>query len=318
MENRQISELDLNARIYVAGHRGLVGSAIVRALREAGYWEIVTRARTELDLTNRDAVDRFFGQEQPDYVFLAAAKVGGIAANDACRADFMYQNLMIQTNVIDSAFEHRARKLLFLGSSCIYPKLSPQPIKEDYLLTGPLEPTNEAYAIAKIAGLKMCQAYRHQHGFDAICLMPANLYGPCDKFDLEAGHVVPALMRRAHEAKLAGADALVVWGTGRPRREFLFVDDLADAAIHLMRRYSEMAPVNVGFGTDVSVRELAELVAEIVGFTGRLTFDTSRPDGTPQKLLDAGRLADLGWQAKTDLREGLARTYDWYLRNGGA
>ncbi len=306
------------SRIYVAGHRGLVGSAILRLLRDEGYRQIVTRPRAELDLMSRKAVDRFFERQNPEYVFLAAAKVGGIHANATCPADFLYENLTIQNNVIDAAKEHGVRKLMFLGSSCIYPKLAPQPIKEDYLLTGPLEPTNQAYALAKIAGLEMCRAYRRQYDLNAICLMPTNLYGPRDTFDLESGHVVPALMRRAHEAKLDNATELVVWGTGRPRREFLHVDDLADAALFLMREYDDEAPINVGVGADVTIRELAQTVCDIVGYTGRLAFDLAKPDGTPQKLLDVSRLTDLGWTAKTALRDGLAETYAWYVQEGGA
>ncbi|MDH3703242.1 MAG: GDP-L-fucose synthase [Alphaproteobacteria bacterium] len=306
------------SRIYVAGHRGLVGSAILRALRDGGFRQIVTRPRAELDLMSRKAVDRFFERQKPEYVFLAAAKVGGIHANATQPADFLYENLTIQNNVINAAKEHDVRKLLFLGSSCIYPKLAPQPIKEDYLLTGLLEPTNQAYALAKIAGLEMCRAYRRQYDLNAICLMPTNLYGPRDNFDLEAGHVVPALMRRAHEAKLDNAAELMVWGTGRPRREFMHVNDLADAAIFLMREYDDEAPINVGVGADVTIRELAQTICEVVGFTGRLAFDLSKPDGTPQKLLDVTRLTDLGWTAGTALRVGLAETYAWYLKDGGA
>lgn len=267
---------------------------------------------------SRKAVDRFFERQNPEYVFLAAAKVGGIHANATQPADFLYENLTIQNNVINAAKEHNVRKLLFLGSSCIYPKLAPQPIKEDYLLTGLLEPTNQAYALAKIAGLEMCRAYRRQYDLNAICLMPTNLYGPRDKFDLESGHVVPALMRRAHEAKLDNATELMVWGTGRPRREFMHVNDLADAAIFLMREYDGEAPINVGVGTDVTIRELAQTICEVVGFTGRLAFDLSKPDGTPQKLLDVTRLTDLGWTAGTALRNGLTETYAWYLKDGGA
>jgi GDP-L-fucose synthase len=310
--------LNPESRIYVAGHRGLVGSAILRALRDGGYRQIVTRPRAELDLMSRKAVERFFERQTPEYVFLAAAKVGGIQANATYPADFLYENLTIQNNVIHTAKEHGVRKLLFLGSSCIYPQLAPQPIKEDYLLTGLLEPTNQAYALAKIAGLEMCRAYRRQYDLNAICLMPTNLYGPRDNFDLESGHVVPALMRRAHEAKLDNAPELTVWGTGRPRREFLHVDDLADAALFLMREYDEAAPINVGVGADVTIRELAQTICEVVGYTGRLAFDLSKPDGTPQKLLDVTRLTDLGWTAGTALRDGLAETYAWYVKEGGA
>jgi GDP-L-fucose synthase len=303
------------SRIYVAGHRGLVGGAIVRRLERAGYSSIITRTRTELDLTDQAAVRVFFERERPEYVFLAAAKVGGIMANSTYPADFIRDNLLIQTNVIDAAYHAGARKLLFLGSSCIYPKLAPQPLKEDYLLTGPLEPTNEAYAVAKIAGIVMAQSYRRQYGFDAISLMPTNLYGPGDNFDLETSHVLPALIRKFHEAKIAGEPSVTVWGTGTPRREFLHVDDLADAAVFLMENYDDEAIVNVGVGEDVSIRELAELVAEAVGFRGDITFDTSKPDGTPRKQLDVSKLLTLGWRPRIGLREGIEQTYRWYVES---
>ncbi|GBD02327.1 GDP-L-fucose synthase [bacterium HR18] len=302
-----------NSKIFVAGHRGLVGSALVRRLQQAGFTNLVVRTRQELDLRDQAAVDRFFAGERPEYVFLAAAKVGGILANSTYPADFIRDNLLIQTNVIDAAWRHGTRKLLFLGSSCIYPKYAPQPIKEEYLLSGPLEPTNEWYAVAKIAGLKMCQAYRRQYGFNAICLMPTNLYGPGDNFDLETSHVLPALIRKFHEAKTQGAKQVVVWGTGTPRREFLHVDDLADACLFLMQHYNDEDIINVGTGKDISIRELAELIAEITGFSGEIIFDTSKPDGTPRKLLDVSRLWAMGWRPKISLREGIEETYHWYV-----
>ncbi len=305
--------MDITSRIFVAGHRGLVGSAIVRRLQKAGYANIVTRPRAELDLTDAAQVTRFFKAEAPSHVFLAAAKVGGIAANDAYRADFLRENLQIQTNVIDAAYRAGAQKLVFLGSSCIYPKFAPQPIREDSLLTGPLEPTNEAYAIAKIAGIAMCQAYRKQHGFDAISVMPTNLYGPNDNFDLASSHVLPALIRKFHEAKLAGAPSVSIWGSGTPRREFLHVDDMADACLFLMETYSSGEIVNVGVGEDLPIADLARLVGEIVGYKGALTFDASKPDGTPRKLLDVSRLTAAGWRARIALRDGIAETYRWYL-----
>lgn len=309
---------DLSDKIYLAGHTGLVGSAILRALRSGGYERIAVRSQNEVDLMNRAAVDALFAEEKPEYVFLAAARVGGILANSTRPAEFLYDNLMIQSNVIDSAFRHGVKKLLFLGSSCIYPKFAPQPIQEDALLTGSLEPTNEWYAIAKIAGIKMCQAYRQQYGFNAISLMPTNLYGPGDNFDLESSHVLPALIRKFHEAKMAGAPEVVVWGTGSPRREFLHVDDLADAAVTLMQRYDRPEIVNVGTGEDLTIRELAEMVREVVGYTGRLAFDTGKPDGTPRKLLDVTRLKGIGWSARIGLREGIGSTYRWYLGSSGA
>jgi GDP-L-fucose synthase len=300
------------SRVYVAGHRGLVGGAIVRALQTQGFSHLVVRAGADLDLREQQAVRNFFARERPEYVFLAAARVGGIHANAAYPAEFIHDNLCIQNNVIDAAWQNGCKKLLFLGSSCIYPKLCPQPIKEEYLLTGPLEPTNEWYALAKIAGIRMCQAYRRQYGFDAISAMPTNLYGPGDNFHPENSHVIPALIRRFHEAKTAHAPEVAIWGSGMPRREFLYVDDLAEALILLMRQYSEAQHINVGCGSDVTVRELAELVAETAGFTGRIVHDAGKPDGTPQKLLDVSKLAQLGWKAKTGLQEGLAATYTWY------
>jgi len=305
----------MSERIFVAGHRGLVGSAILRALEAKGEGVLLTRTRAELDLTDRIAVEAFFAAEKPTQVYLAAAKVGGIRANDTYPAEFLHENLAIQTHVIHAAWTHGTRKLLFLGSSCIYPRLAPQPIREEYLLTGALEPTNEAYAIAKIAGIKMGQAYRRQYGFDAISLMPTNLYGPGDNFELENSHVLPALIRRFHAAKRSNAPEVVVWGTGTPRREFLHVDDLAAASVHLMAHYSEAEIVNVGTGEDVPIGELARLVAETVGYTGRIAFDTTKPDGTPRKLLDVSKLHGLGWRHRIELREGLAATYRWFLEH---
>jgi GDP-L-fucose synthase len=305
--------MDRGSRIYVAGHRGLVGSAIVRRLQAEGFAEVITRGREEVDLTDQRAVEDFFARERPEYVFLAAARVGGILANSTYPADFIRENLLIQTHVIDAAYRYGVKKLLFLGSSCIYPKHAPQPMKEEYLLTGPLEPTNEAYAVAKIAGLKMVQYYRRQYGFNGISLMPTNLYGPGDRFDPEQSHVIPALLRRFHEAKEGGFGEVVVWGTGTPRREFLYVDDLADAAVFLMGRYEEEMWINVGVGEDITIQELAEMVKEIVGFRGRIVYDPSKPDGTPRKLLDVSRLFALGWRPRVSLREGLERTYRWYL-----
>jgi GDP-L-fucose synthase len=304
-----------DSRIFVAGHRGLVGSAIVRELQRRGYRNLLARSSAELDLRNQAAVERFLNDERPEYVFLAAAKVGGIHANSSYPADFLRDNLQIQTNVIDSAWRAGVRKLCFLGSSCIYPKLAHQPISEDALLTGPLEPTNEWYAIAKIAGIKMCQAYRRQYGFNAISLMPTNLYGPGDNFDLENSHVLPALIRRFHEAKQRGDAEVVIWGTGMPRREFLHCDDLANAAVHLMQTYESEQLVNIGCGADTTIRELAELVARVVGFAGRLSFDTTKPDGTPRKLLDVGRLSALGWKPRISLHDGIAQTYHWFVAN---
>ncbi len=300
-------------KIFVAGHRGLVGSALVRALKADGFDNLVVRSREELNLCDRAQVDEFFAEERPAYVFLAAAKVGGIAANDTYPADFIRDNLQIEVNVIDAAYRAGVTKLAFLGSSCIYPRQCPQPIKEEYLLTGSLEPTNEWYAVAKIAGIKLCQAYRRQYGFRAISVMPTNLYGPGDNFNLESSHVLPALLRKFHEARVAEATSVEIWGTGTPRREFLHVDDLARATIFLMQTYDEPGIINVGSGEEVSIRELAELVRETVGFRGELAFDTSRPDGTPRKLLDVSRLVALGWKPAIPLAAGLRSTYDWYL-----
>jgi GDP-L-fucose synthase len=307
--------MNKDARIFVAGHRGLVGSALVRRLQAGGYSRLLLRSSGELDLRDQAAVERFFLAERPELVFLAAAKVGGIHANDTYPAEFIHDNLRIQTNVIDAAYRHRVRKLLFLGSSCIYPKYAPQPMPEDCLLTGALEPTNQWYAIAKIAGLKMCQAYRRQYDFDAITAMPTNLYGPGDNFELTKSHVLPALIRKFHEAKARGENEVVVWGTGTPRREFLHVDDLADACVFMMRTYSDEQPLNIGWGQDLSIRELAELIREVVGFSGGLRFDTSKPDGTPRKLLDTARLNGQGWRPGISLREGIAATYRWFIEH---
>lgn len=310
--------MNKKSRIYVAGHRGMVGSAIVRRLRGEGFEGIVTRARTELDLTDARAVDAFFADERPEYVFLAAAKVGGILANATCPAGFIRDNLAIELNVIEAAHRHGVKKLLFLGSSCIYPRHAPQPIKEEYLLTGALEPTNQPYAIAKIAGIELCRSYRRQYGADFICVMPTNLYGPNDNFDPQSSHVLPALIRRFHEAKERGEKEVVVWGSGRPRREFLHADDLADACVFLMERYSAEELVNVGVGRDMSIASLAELVREVVGYEGEIRFDSTKPDGTPRKLLDVGRLHSMGWRARIPLREGIEHTYRWYLERYAA
>jgi GDP-L-fucose synthase len=304
-----------SVRVFVAGHRGLVGSAIVRRLAADGRVSIVARTRQELELTNQAAVDAFFKREKIDQVYLAAAKVGGIHANSSYPADFIRDNLQVQVNVIESTYRHGVKKLLFLGSSCIYPKLAPQPMNEDCLLTGPLEPTNEWYAVAKIAGLKMCQAYRRQYGFNAISIMPTNLYGPGDNFDLQNSHVLPALIRKCHEAKLRGDKELIVWGTGTPRREFLHVDDLADACVHLMSTFDSEQLINVGWGEDVSIAELAALVANAVGFKGSIRYDATKPDGTPRKLLDTTRLSALGWSPRVALKDGIASTYAWFLEN---
>ncbi|GER46959.1 GDP-L-fucose synthase 1 [Striga asiatica] len=306
---------DKSAVVFVAGHRGLVGSAVVRRLRSLGYTNLLLRTHAELDLTSQPAVDEFFAAHRPRYVVLAAAKVGGIHANNTYPADFITVNLQIQTNVIFSAFRHQTVKLLFLGSSCIYPKFAPQPIPESALLTGPLEPTNEWYAIAKISGIKMCQAYRLQHSFDAISAMPTNLYGPNDNFHPQNSHVLPALLRRFHEAKANGAERVVVWGSGTPLREFLHVDDLADAVVFLLENYSGLEHVNVGSGKEVTIKELAELVKEVVGYNGEIVWDSSKPDGTPRKLMDSSKLAGLGWEPKISLKDGLEGTYKWYLEN---
>ncbi|POZ52097.1 GDP-L-fucose synthase [Methylovulum psychrotolerans] len=308
-------DINYKTKIYVAGHQGLVGSAIIRNLQSKGYDNIVTRTRQSLDLMDKVAVDCFFSQEKPLVVIDAAAKVGGIHANDNYPAEFIYNNLSIQNNLIDGAYRAGVQKFVFLGSSCIYPKMAPQPLKEDYLLTGALEPTNEWYAIAKIAGIKMCQAYRKQYGFNAISLMPTNLYGPGDNFDLQNSHVLPALIRKFHEAKINQEATVTIWGTGTPKREFLYVDDMADAAVFLLEHYSDTGVVNVGTGEDISIKALAQLVQQIVGFNGVLVFDVGKPDGAPRKLLEISKLRQQGWEAKTDLATGVQQTYGWFLNN---
>lgn len=304
--------MEQSARIYVAGHRGMVGSAITRKLQQEGYTNLISRTSAELDLRNQQAVNRFFAEEKPEYVFLAAAKVGGILANNTYRAEFLYDNLMMEANVIHAAWQHGVKKLMFLGSSCIYPKMAPQPLKEEYLLTGELEPTNEPYAIAKISGIKMCEAYRDQYGANFISVMPTNLYGPNDNYDLHNSHVLPALIRKFHEAKLSGAPSVEIWGTGSPRREFLHSDDLAEACLFLMRNYHEKDFVNIGTGEDIPIKDLALLIKRIVGFEGELTFDTSKPDGTPRKLMDVSRLHALGWKHRIDLETGIASVYQQF------
>ncbi|EHR70143.1 nucleoside-diphosphate-sugar epimerase [Burkholderiales bacterium JOSHI_001] len=304
-----------DARIFVTGHRGMVGSAIVRRLQAGGFKHIITRTHAELDLLDQRAVHAFLAEHKPDYIFIAAAKVGGIQANNQYRADFIYQNLLIEANLIHGAHLAGVQRLMFLGSSCIYPRDCPQPIKEDYLLTGPLEPTNEPYAIAKIAGIKLCESYNRQYGRQYVSVMPTNLYGPNDNYDLANSHVLPALIRKAHEAKGRGDTEYVVWGSGTPRREFLYVDDLADACVHLMSQGYDGPLVNIGTGEDVTIRELAETVMDVVGFPGRIVFDSSKPDGTPRKLLDVSRLAGLGWRAKTPLRDGISLALaEWLAR----
>jgi GDP-L-fucose synthase len=310
--------MDKHSRIFVAGHNGLVGSAIARSLVAGGFTNIIVRSRKETDLENQSAVLKLFLEEKPEYVFMAAAKVGGILANSTYPVDFIRSNLMVQNNIIDASFYSGVKKLLFLGSSCIYPKLCPQPIKEEYLLTGALEPTNEFYALAKIAGIKLCQAYHRQHGMDAISLMPTNLYGPGDNFDLNSSHVMPALIRKFHEAKVSGAKEVVMWGTGSPLREFLHVDDLADASVHLMQTYNDPEIVNVGTGEDLSIGDLAELVKSVVGFEGEIVHDLTKPDGTPRKLLDVTKLHGLGWKHRIELRAGVESTYAWFLGNQGS
>jgi GDP-L-fucose synthase len=310
-----MNKMEATSRIYVAGHRGLAGSAIARRLRSEGFENLVLRTRAELDLCNQARTEEFFAAETPEYVFLAAALVGGILANNTRRADFIRENLLIQTNVIDAAWRHGAKKLAFLGSSCIYPKFASQPMREDALLTGLLEATNEPYAIAKIAGIKMAEAYRSQYGFDAISLMPTNLYGPGDNFDLESSHVLPALMRKFHEAKVAGARTVTIWGTGAPLREFLHVDDLAGAAVFLMRNYSAGEIINVGSGEEISIGGLARLIGEVVGFRGEIVYDGSKPDGTPRKLMDSSRLRGLGWRPEVGLQAGIGGTYEWFCES---
>jgi GDP-L-fucose synthase len=310
--------MDKNARIYVAGHRGLVGSAILNELRARGFLHAFGRTRAELNLLDQRAVEDFFDKERPAYVILAAARVGGIKANDNFPATFLYENLQIQNNVISSAAKTGVKKLLFLGSSCIYPRLAPQPMKESYLLSGPLEPTNEWYAIAKIAGIKLCQAFRRQFGCDFISAMPTNMYGPNDNFDLETSHVIPALIRKYHEAKLQRAPHVTCWGTGSPRREFLFSEDLARACVFLLENYSEEQFINVGSGSDLTIKELAELIRTVIGFEGEIQWDSSKPDGTPRKLMDSSRLHTLGWSPRVNLRDGLKRTYEAFLRGEAA
>ncbi len=307
--------MDRNAKIYVAGHKGLVGSAIVRNLKKRGYKNIITRTHGELDLKNQKAVEEFWRDEEPEYVYLAAAKVGGILANDQYPADFIYENLMIQNNVIKAAHDFNAKKLLFLGSTCIYPKNAPQPIKEEYLLSGFLEPTNEAYAIAKIAGLEMCKFFKRQYGDNFISCMPTNLYGPYDNFDLKSSHVLPALIRKFHEAKEEGKPSVEVWGTGTPLREFLHVDDMADACIFLMENYNGEEHVNIGTGEEVSIKQLAETVKEIIGYKGQLLFNSDKPDGTPRKLTDITKLHELGWKHSINLKEGIEDSYKWFKEN---
>lgn len=307
--------MEKEAKIYVAGHRGMVGSAIVRTLEKEGYSNIVVRTSKELDLRNQQAVADFFAQEKPEYVFLAAAKVGGIVANNTYRADFIYENLAIQNNVIHQSYVQQVKKLLFLGSSCIYPKMAPQPLKEDYLLTGTLEPTNEPYAIAKIAGIKMCEAYRTQYGCDFISVMPTNLYGINDNYHPENSHVLPALIRRFHEAKVNNTPEVIIWGTGEPLREFMFADDLGEACVFLMDNYSEEQFINIGVGDDLSIKDLALLIKEVIGYEGTISFDTSKPNGTPRKLMDVQKLHDLGWHHRTNLRDGIALAYqDFFLQ----
>ncbi len=310
--------MEKNSKIYIAGHRGLTGSALLRRLKQDGYNNFLLKTHKELDLTNQALVDKFFLENRPDYVFLAAAKVGGILANSSLPADFIYQNLVIETNIIHSAYKYGVKKLLFLGSSCIYPKLAPQPLKEEYLLSGYLEPTNDAYAIAKIAGIKMCNAYNFQYKTNFISVMPTNLYGPNDNFDLESSHVVPALIRKFVEATQPGSKTVTVWGTGNARREFLHSDDFADACLFLIKNHNadELSPfINIGTGTDLAIRELAFMIADICGFKGEIVFDTSKPDGTPQKLLDVSRLERLGWKSKISLYDGLRSTIKWYIEN---
>jgi GDP-L-fucose synthase len=307
--------MNINSKIYIAGHRGMVGSSIVRNLLEKGYKNIITRTSEELDLTRQADVENFFEKEMPEYVFLAAAKVGGIHANNTYPAEFIYKNIMIESNVIHSAYKFKVNKLLFLGSSCIYPKYAKQPIKEEYLLDGSLEPTNEAYAIAKIAGIELCKFYRRQYGCDFISAMPTNLYGINDNFDLESSHVMPALIRKFHEAKLKHDKEVVIWGTGTPRREFLFVDDLAEACVHIMEHYSEESHINIGVGEDIEIKELALIIKNVIDYNGAIVNDLSKPDGTPRKVLDVTKLNDLGWRPKTSLEVGIKNVYDWYCKN---
>lgn len=306
--------MQLNDKIYIAGHRGMVGGAILRCLKQKGFTNIIYKTSTALDLRNQQQVDDFFEEEKPGYVFVAAAKVGGIVANNTYRADFLYDNLMMESNIIHAAHKNNVTKLMFLGSSCIYPKLAPQPLKEEYLLTGLLEATNEPYAIAKIAGIKLCEAYRDQYGCNFISVMPTNLYGIGDNYHPQNSHVLPALIRKVHQAKENNSPKVIVWGTGNPRREFMFADDLADACVYLMENYNEKDFVNIGVGTDISIRELAELIKEIIGYEGTFVFDTTQPDGTPQKLMDVSKLHSLGWQHSTGLKEGIKQAYKDFLK----
>jgi len=307
--------MDKDSKIYIAGHRGLVGSAIMRRLKAEGYKNFLAHTHAELDLTRQEKVEEFFHEERPDYVFLAAARVGGIYANNTYPAEFIYSNLTIQTNVIHASYLFEVKKMLFLGSSCIYPKNCLQPMKEEYLLSGPLEPTNEPYAVAKIAGIKMCQAYNRQYGTNFLSVMPTNLYGPNDNFDLETSHVLPALIRKFHEAKIKGLSEVEIWGTGSPMREFLHVDDLADACLFLMKNYNKSEIINIGAGKDLTIKELAEMIARIAGFEGHLVFNTIKPDGMPKKLLDVSRLRSFGWRARIDLEQEIEKTYKWYVEN---
>jgi len=305
--------MEKNSRIYVAGHTGMVGSAIVRCLKRNGYENIITRTHKELDLTNQAETEKFFNEEKPEYVFLAAAKVGGIYANDTYPADFIMENMLIECNVIRSAFQNKVKKLMFLGSACIYPKLCPQPIKEEYLLTGPLEPTNEAYALAKISGIKMCQAYNKQYGTRYISVMPANLYGITDRFDAYNSHVIPSMMVKFHKAKIENLPYVELWGTGKPLREFLYVDDMAEACLYLMQNYESSELINIGSGKEISIRELAEIIKDVVGYKVEIIFDTSKPDGTPRRVLDNSKIMATGWRPKVDIREGIQKEYEYYL-----
>jgi len=315
MTNPVDQTIPRDARVYVAGHRGLIGSAITRLLINRGYENLVSATSAELDLRDQADVQAFFEDAKPEYVFVAAATVGGIMANDSYPADFIYNNLMIEANVIHAAHQYGVKKLLFLGSTCVYPKMAEQPLKEAYLLTGPLEPTNEWYAIAKIAGIKLCQAYQRQHGCQFISAMPTNLYGPGDKFDLENSHVLPALIRKFHDAKFHGQRAVEVWGTGSPRREFCYVDDCAEACLYLMGVYDDYEIINIGVGNDITIRDLAEMIGGIIGFEGELVFNADKPDGTPRKLVDVSKIFSLGWRPNTSLEDGIRRTYEWYLGN---
>lgn len=309
------NQMQKTSKIFVAGHRGLVGSAIVRSLEKKGFKNIITRTRQECDLLDINSVDAFFKKEKPEYVFLAAARVGGILENSTYPAEFISQNLLIQTNIINSAYKYGAKKLLFLGSSCIYPKMAPQPIKEEYLLTGPLEKTNEAYAVAKIAGIVMCQSYNKQYGTNYVSIMPTNLYGQNDNFNLNSSHVLPALMRRFHEAKINNSPTVTVWGSGKPKREFLHVDDMADASVFIMNNYSGSEIVNIGTGSDISIKSLAEKIKKVVGYKGKIVWDTSKPDGTPRKRLNVSKLHKLGWKHKIDVDTGIKSTYKWFIEN---